>query len=211
MFLISNLDQLDPPFNGPIHVVIQIIKNVMTSAAEAKTGASFINGQEGCSLRTTLIDGNGPSATNQPLPFKWTTPVYTCAEGIINATVKQCHSKAIDMRFYWLHDGIAQGQFSIHWKSGATNLANDFTKHHAPAHHQLVRPIYLHESSHCLHHPNESHGAPTTYTLYGEGVSNYHVIPNPTEPSYAPASCKPPYTCPSYMENQYAGPTTNRI
>jgi hypothetical protein len=56
MFLISNLDQLDPPFNGPIHVVIQIIKNVMTSAAEAKTGASFINGQEGCSLRTTLID-----------------------------------------------------------------------------------------------------------------------------------------------------------
>jgi hypothetical protein len=25
-----------------------------------------------------------------------------CAEGIINATIiKQCHSKAIDMRFYW--------------------------------------------------------------------------------------------------------------
>jgi hypothetical protein len=62
-----------------------------------------------------------------------------CAEGIINATIiiKQCHSKAIDMRFYWPRDHVAaQGQFSIHWKSGATNLASDYytlhIKHHAP-------------------------------------------------------------------------------
>jgi hypothetical protein len=92
---------------------------------------------------------------NQPATPIQVDNACVCAEGIINATVKQCHSKAIDMRFYWLHDGIAQGQFSIHWKSGATNLANYYTKHHAPAHHQQVRPLYLHESdSHWLWPPS---------------------------------------------------------
>ena len=164
MFLISNLDQLDPPFNGPIHVVIQIIKNVMASAAEAKTGAAFINGQEGCSLRTTLIELGHP----QPTSHSHSSGQRLWAEGIINATVKQCHSKAIDTRFYWLHDGIAQGQFSIHWKSGATNLANYFTKHHAPAHHQQVRPVYVHESDYSTgsgHLPDNAHMGPTQPTL----------------------------------------------
>ena len=48
------------------------------------------------------------------------------------------------MRFYWIHNRTSQGQFLIYWKPGITNLGNYHTKHHSPAHHQLMRPTYLH-------------------------------------------------------------------
>jgi len=37
----------------------------------------------------------------------------------------------------------AQGQFRIHWRPGKTNLADYFTKHHAPAHHVNIRSEFL--------------------------------------------------------------------
>ena len=76
--------------------------------------------------------------------------IYTdnsTAHGILNGTVTQNRSKAIDMRFYWLRDRVKQGQFKIIWAPGATNLADYFTKHHSPAHHKRVRPIYLQEAN----------------------------------------------------------------
>ena len=51
------------------------------------------------------------------------------------------------MRFYWLRDHVAQGQFQVYWAPGKTNLADYFTKHHSPAHHKLLRPIYLHANT----------------------------------------------------------------
>ena len=60
-----------------------------------------------------------------------------CASGIINDTVKQRRSKAMDMRFYWIKDRVAQDQYVVHWRKGSNNLANYFTKHlvdlHRPA------------------------------------------------------------------------------
>ena len=47
------------------------------------------------------------------------------------------------MRFHWLRDREAQGQFRIYWRPGKTNLADYFTKHHPPAHHVNVRTEYL--------------------------------------------------------------------
>ena len=67
------------------------------------------------------------------------------AEGIVNDKIKQNRSKAIDMRFYWLKCRQSQEQFDIYWEKGATNLADYFTKHHSPAHHKAVRPIYLYD------------------------------------------------------------------
>ena len=64
------------------------------------------------------------------------------ANGIISNTMKQKHSKAIDMRFYWLRDRAQQGQFNIYWDSGKHNLGDYYTKHHPPTHHKQVRPIY---------------------------------------------------------------------
>jgi hypothetical protein len=49
----------------------------------------------------------------------------------------------MDMRFHWLRDCEAQDQLRIYWRSGKTNLADYFTKHHSPAHHISVRTQYL--------------------------------------------------------------------
>ena len=114
------------------------MRNVLASATEAEVGALFHNAQDGCMLRTTLIEMGWP----QP-----PTPIQTdnsCAEGIVNDTVKQRRSKAIDMRFYWVRDRVRQNQFRIHWKKGSDNLADYFTKHHSPKHHRLMRDTFLH-------------------------------------------------------------------
>jgi hypothetical protein len=46
--------------NGAILEKVKIIKHVMSSAAEAETGALFINGKEAIPLRQTLIELNHP-------------------------------------------------------------------------------------------------------------------------------------------------------
>ena len=74
------------------------------------------------------------------------TPIQTdnsTAEGVINARVRPKRTKAMDMRFEWLLDREQQGQFKIYWKSGKTNLADYFTKHHPPAHHRNMRGEFL--------------------------------------------------------------------
>ena len=49
-----------PRWNGPILTVAQIIKFVMTSAAEAELGALFITTQKMIALRHTLIEMGWP-------------------------------------------------------------------------------------------------------------------------------------------------------
>ncbi|MFM7748048.1 MAG: hypothetical protein ACKO7X_09030, partial [Bacteroidota bacterium] len=49
---------------------------------------------------------------------------------IIHNTIKQRRTKALDMRYYWLKDREAQGQFTFKWAPSAHNLANYVTKHH---------------------------------------------------------------------------------
>ena len=124
--------------NGAIHTIASIQRNVMASAAEAEVGALFDNTKHGTIIRTTLEELGHP----QP-----PTPVQTdnsTASGIVNDTIKQQRSRAIDMRFYWVRDRIKQGQFVVYWAPGKWNLADYFTKHHPPAHHQQMRPIFLH-------------------------------------------------------------------
>ena len=126
------------PLNGAIHITSTIMRNVLASAAEAEVAACFINAQEACVTRATL------AFLGHPQP---PTPIQTdnqCAAGILNATVKQKRSKAIDMRFYWLNDRIAQKHYDVHWQPGSLNEGDYFTKHHPPAHHVLKRPTYLH-------------------------------------------------------------------
>ena len=134
-------DSPPPPFNGPILVNSAIMKPVLASAAEAELGALFINAKDGAMLRTILEDMGHP----QPA-----TPIQTdnaCAAGIVNSTVKQRRSKAIDMRFYWVRDRSEKGEFLVYWRKGVDNDADYFTKHHSPAHHRKMRNRYLHEKS----------------------------------------------------------------
>jgi hypothetical protein len=128
-----------PILNGPIHSVSKILRSVMSSAAEAEIGGLFHNAKDGTVLRITLHEMGHP----QP-----PTPIATdnsTAAGIMNRTVKQQRSKAIDMRFYWVRDRVDQKQFRIFWAPGATNIADYYTKHHSAKHHQYMRPLILNQ------------------------------------------------------------------
>jgi hypothetical protein len=138
-FFMSNVPSASPtPHNGAVHTVCGILRHVMASASEAELGALFVNGKEATVLRQTLQDMGWP----QP-----PTPMQTdnsTASGIVNHTVKQHKSRAMDMRFYWIRDRTDQKQFHIFWAPGNLNLGDYFTKHHAPSHHRSMRPYYLH-------------------------------------------------------------------
>ena len=115
----------------------------MASATEAELAALFMNGQEAVALRNCL-QAMGYEQPATPLKTDNNT-----ANGIINNTMKQKCSKAIDVRFYWLRDRTKQGQFKIYWDAGKNNIADYFTKHHPPAHHKQWRPVmtYIEGSS----------------------------------------------------------------
>ena len=122
-----------PPNNGSIHNVAQIIKAVMSSAAEAELGALFINAREAVHIRNILEEIGHP----QP-----PTPIQTdnsTANRVVNNTIQPKRTKPMDMRFHWLRCRMAQMQFRFHWRPGTSNLADYWTKHHSGVHHKKIR------------------------------------------------------------------------
>jgi hypothetical protein len=124
--------------NGAILIISKVQKHIMSSAAEAEIGAVFINAKEGAVLRTTL---EKLGHKQPPIPMETDN---TTATGYSNGTIKQKHTKAMGMRFYWVKDRLKQGQFNVYWDPGFQNLAYYITKHHSPAHHKRMRDIYIH-------------------------------------------------------------------
>jgi hypothetical protein len=83
-----------PIHNGSVLDISHILCKVIASAAEAEVGALYVNAQEATVLCNSLDEMGHPQLA---------TPMGTdnsTADGIINGTVKQQHSKAIDMHFY---------------------------------------------------------------------------------------------------------------
>ena len=128
----------DPvPLNGAILVECTTIKHVVSSAAEAECGGCFHNAQKAIPIRIALQDLGHP----QPK-----TPIKTdnsTAEGFANKSMRQKRSKAWDMRYHWIRDRTAQGQFHFYWAKGLLNWADYFTKHHSPTYHTATRPHYI--------------------------------------------------------------------
>jgi hypothetical protein len=139
--------------NGAILSIAGILKNVMSSAAEAEFGGLFINSREGENIRTTLEELGHKQTEPTPIATDNST-----ASGIANETIKQQRSKAMDMRFYWIRDRITQKHFLVYWYPGKLNLADYHTKHHASKHHQRVRSTYLQEHDSPTDIPTESPG-----------------------------------------------------
>jgi hypothetical protein len=130
--------RMKPLSNGPLLCHTTVLKHVVSSVAEAEFRALFVNAKEGTVTRTTLSEIiHNQDATDL-------TTDNTTADVIINNTVQQKRSKAMDMRFYWIKDRVEQKQFNVGWAPGNTNLGDYFTKHHSPAHHKRMRPYYLH-------------------------------------------------------------------
>jgi hypothetical protein len=129
------------PYNGPIHVYCCVMKEVLSSAAEAELGALFHNSKEACPLQIVLTKMGHPQNATSLSTYNSTVA------GISKSTVKQRGSKAIDMSYYWVRDRVSQGQCTVVWKKGKGNLANYFTKHHPKSHHTAIWSTYLYHSA----------------------------------------------------------------
>jgi hypothetical protein len=113
-FLSSN--EPDPPNNGAILTNATIIKNVMSSAAEAEIGALYLNAREAVYLRQILTKMGHPQL---PTPIQTDN---TTAEGLVNHKIQPKQTKAMDMRFHWLRDREQQQQFRIYWRPGGGGI-----------------------------------------------------------------------------------------
>jgi hypothetical protein len=94
-----------PINNGAVLNISQIIRAIMSSAAEEELGALFINAKTAISMRQTLIE----LGHRQPC-----TPMQTdnaTSHALLNNKILPKALKAMDMRFHWLRCRDAQGQF----------------------------------------------------------------------------------------------------
>ena len=126
-----------PPNNGAVLNIAQIIKTVVSSAAEAEVHAAFINAKEAVSMRTTLWEMGHPQPPT-PLQIDNTT-----ALGYINNNIKAKGSKSWDMKLHWLRDRKTLQQFKFFWRPGPTNDGDYYTKHFSSSDHQAKRPEIL--------------------------------------------------------------------
>ncbi len=116
-FLSENV--ANPSNNGAIYNEASTIKAVMSSIAEAKTGALYTNARKGVEEQNRTS-----SATDN-----------STAEGIINLQVQPKYTKAMDMRFHLLRDrGFNQKQFQFYWRPGTLQRGDYWKKHHPPSH-----------------------------------------------------------------------------
>jgi hypothetical protein len=105
-----------PPNNGAVFTILQIIKAVMSSAAEAEIEALYINCHEAVPARHILeLMGH----KQQPTPMQTDN---TTALGVINKNVMK-KSKTMDMKYHWLRCRISQMQFGITGQQGQQTWA----------------------------------------------------------------------------------------
>jgi hypothetical protein len=160
--------------NGAVLTISGIIKHVMSSAAEAEVAGLFINAKEGKILRFTLTE---MGYTQEAVPIQTDN---STASGIATDTIDQQRSRFIDMRFYWVRDHVKQGHFKVFWAPGKTNLANYFTKHYPPRHHQRIRSTYIHQSK-----------SKTTLPNIATSIQRRCVQPTNSTPSQSPTNSTP--------------------
>ena len=96
-FFLSENEE-DPANNGAVLNTAQIIKAVMSSAAEAELGAMFINAREAVPCRKTLEE-MGHKQLRTPMQIDNSTAV-----GVANKNIQPRRTKAMDMGFHWLRD-----------------------------------------------------------------------------------------------------------
>ena len=126
-----------PANNGAVLTIAQIIKVVMSSAAEAELGALCINSRETVPQRHLLEEMGHPQP---PTPIQVDN---TTALGVVKNTIQPKRTKAMDMRFHWLRCRTNQKQFRTYWRAGPTNNGDYVTKHHPTIHHVSTRSTYL--------------------------------------------------------------------
>jgi hypothetical protein len=126
----------DPTFvNAPISAHSNRIPVICSSVQEAEYAGTFASAKIAVAERQVLHDLGYP----QP------ATVIHCdnevAVGLANRTVKPKLSKACDMRWHWLQDRVAQGQFRVRHIPGVRNVSDYFTKSLPLCRHKLLSPF----------------------------------------------------------------------
>jgi hypothetical protein len=101
-FFLGNKSPEQHTLNRSILNVVAVIKKVVASAAESEVGACFHNTQSGAPLRVTLTE---LGHAQHPTPLRTDN---STDYGILNETIKQKRSKAMDMRYHSLTDRVRQ-------------------------------------------------------------------------------------------------------
>jgi hypothetical protein len=141
LFFCGDKSPHEDNLNGSILNVESVIKNMVASAAESEVGACFQNAKSGAQLRVTLAE---LGHIQPPTPFHTET---STAFGILNETIKEKRSKAMDMRYHWLTDRVRQKQFDVYWRPGRENLGDYHTKHHSAQNHKDIRGLILNQAN----------------------------------------------------------------
>ena len=84
----------------------------MSSAVEAEIGALYLNAGEAVYLQQILAEMGHP----QPPTLIQTDNITV--KGVINNKIHPKQTKAMDMRFYWLHNRKQRKQFQIYLRPG---------------------------------------------------------------------------------------------
>ena len=127
--------------NGNMFVLCDILKIVVTSAAEAELGALFLNLKEGKIHCLTL-----GKLWHIQLPT-WVHCDNSTATGIANDSVKKQRSRSMEIRSFWISDKVKNGSFDVQWHPGQENLVDYYTKHFDTKHHIAQQPWYLQEDN----------------------------------------------------------------
>ena len=85
-----------PENNRAVHTVAQIIKNVMSSAAEAELGALYINFREAIPARH-ILEAMGHNQPPNPMKTENSAVLV-----VVTNKIQPKRTKAMDMRFHWL-------------------------------------------------------------------------------------------------------------
>lgn len=107
--------------NGPIHIVAQIIKNVMPSAAAAEIGVLFINTCQAIPTRRLLEEMRH---TQLPTPVQTDN---TTAHGFVTKNLNPKATKSTDMNYWFMRDKQDQKRFKYYWKKGKGTIQRIIT------------------------------------------------------------------------------------
>jgi hypothetical protein len=137
-FFLGNNDESGfESINGGLGSLSQIIPMVVSSAAESEYAALFMVTQKACVFQNILNDLGYPQIATEI----WCD--NTTATNAANKSIRIRRLQSTAMRFHWIQDRIALGQFVVLWGAGVCNLGDFFTKIHPSNHHRLRRKWYV--------------------------------------------------------------------
>ena len=134
-----------PRWNGPLLTIAQIMKYVVSSAAEAEMTDLFLTAKEMVPLRNTLTE----MGWKQP-PSPLQSDNYT-AVGMTNSTLIPKKSRSWDLQLNWLRCREKQGQFRTYWDKGPNNDGDYSTKNLSDIYHETKRSMGF---AGCVFYPN---------------------------------------------------------